>query len=340
MTNLKRNINQNSNISQIMNEYGDFIGTQFHGTTINSVDEFSKHINDTLKTEKRSLIPISSYSGRGKSTFVDDLTEEGIILPKKGEAITGYVVGDKIDSKGYIHGNTSVFHAEADWFFEALGQDRYDQMMETYENFVKYYGDEQHAVSVILKFLNQNKYFVERGVYGKTQDEKTKKQKTAKLFFDESPEDNSRLTILDGTNSIEIANLVKDATSQNKIKILKILIDPCPETSFMGILKRDVLHLEKDLDIVLNFRLKEFAYITKRWIKEALEDKETLLYDDYDRFNYSFHPNFLTNVIRKLELHKKLLLSSLKEEDTKAFIEVFSNNLIETFTRMLDNKNS
>ena len=104
----------------------------------------------------------------------------------------------------------------------------------------------------------------------------------------------------------------------------------------MWILNRDVLKNWKDLDTVIYFRLKEFAYISKRWIRKALLDPEVYLFDSYKRLDMPFEKDFLFQIIMNLNKNKEKLLKEFNDEETRAFIEIFVNNLINIFTEMFE----
>lgn len=329
---------QQTNISQLQKKYWEFMWNNFAWTLISSIDEFKDIVQKLLNESEKNLITISSQSWRWKTNFVNDLTEKQIILPPKEQIIVKHIIWERIDEKWYTHWDYSVFHAEADWFLWLIGNERYTTMIETYENFLKYFWDKELAVQTIIKFLTQNETFIQEWIYWKTNKEREEQRRWTKLEFTSSQQDNKKLIILDWTNALEIWNLIKETSNSTWINVSKILLDPCPETSFMWILNRDVLKYWRNLDFVTYFRPKEFALIIKAFIKPALEDSEVLLFDNYKRPNFDFKPKFLLEVIDSLKKSKILLLNENLDTYMKAFIEIFIDNLIERFIEMSEKK--
>jgi hypothetical protein len=106
----------------------------------------------------------------------------------------------------------------------------------------------------------------------------------------------------------------------------------------MWIINRDVLKNWRDLDFVTYFRPKEFAFIIKGFIKTALKDNEVLLFDKYQRPPFNFEPQFCLKLIKSLKKSKILILQENLDNETKAFVEIFIDNMIEIFNEMAEKK--
>ena len=220
----------NTNISRIQEKYWDFLWNNFPGTIISSINKFKTLIQEILESSDKSVITISSFSWRWKSTFVDDLTElNSFILPPKENPIVFYNNWFSIEKKWYNHDDISVFHAEADWFLWMIWKERTWKMIESYEKFEEHYWDEELAIDTIKKFLNHNEYLTVNWVYWKTDEERKEEKKLSSITFASKPVENKKLVILDWTNSHEIWKKIQDEQNESWIKILNILLDPCPE---------------------------------------------------------------------------------------------------------------
>lgn len=233
----------------------------------------------------------------------------------------------------------SILLLELDWFFKL--DDRYTTMLESEEKFKDMYFNNDKVLKVINNFLTKMWEFSVDWIYQKTPNERIQKKWLSRLKINKKEKSAGKVLVFDWVNSSQVIDLY-NGSYRNKKKMFEYILMLSPNLknvfwSFCRVLNRDVIWKNRDLDTIVEYRLKETFYVMKIFVLEALKKglfKESgfTLVDLPHLTDNHLDKSFMRDVINKIDEKRDILLNEDDlNEELYNFIEEYAAFLIERF---------